>query len=312
LGPGWRPQRRPSRNGAAPARSRPAVSFMIPMLILNMASGFSRCITSCECAKFATCAACATSSHAIGEAWRTIRGRCADHFRGGRSHDRSHRQGGFCAMRARGEHAHEDPQGRFTAPSQGTRRILSCAGGGKKKNKEGVLRESAGDGGTRHAKKRGRRSSAISLAMANTRRRPAYYRAPPRRRGAVAAAQAPAQRGIEPLVQSYITAHGTSTPAWDIAATQALKLFLAQRAEVRRCSTKACDGHMLGASGAIEMPLRRIDSNRHRPPTINYQVPDPECDFTTCPTPARQLESQSYHQHSFGFGATMPHRAKIH
>jgi 3-oxoacyl-[acyl-carrier-protein] synthase II len=109
---------------------------------------------------------------------------------------------------------------------------------------------------------------------------------------------------MNPSDISYINAHGTSTPQGDIAETQAIKTVFGDHArKVAISSTKGATGHMLGASGAVEMVIciKSIESNVV-PPTINLDNPDPECDLDYVPRTAREMNVQAVVNNSFGFG----------
>jgi 3-oxoacyl-(acyl-carrier-protein) synthase len=109
---------------------------------------------------------------------------------------------------------------------------------------------------------------------------------------------------------SYINAHGTSTPQGDVCETQAIKTVFGERAKkIAVSSTKGATGHMLGAAGAVEMTVCAL-AIRHGivPPTINYQVPDPECDLDYVPNTAREMKIDAVINNSFGFGG---HNASI-
>ena len=116
--------------------------------------------------------------------------------------------------------------------------------------------------------------------------------------------------GMKPEEISYINAHGTSTPQGDIAETQAVKtVFGAHARSVAVSSTKGATGHMLGAAGAVEMIVccKAIQTDT-APPTINYQVPDPQCDLDYVPNTPRQMRINAILNNSFGFGG---HNASI-
>jgi 3-oxoacyl-[acyl-carrier-protein] synthase II len=110
--------------------------------------------------------------------------------------------------------------------------------------------------------------------------------------------------GLNPTDISYINAHGTSTPQGDIAETQAIKGVFGDHArKLAVSSTKGATGHMLGAAGAVEMIVcsKAIQTDTV-PPTINYQVPDPNCDLDYVPNTARQMKVNATVNNSFGFG----------
>jgi len=115
---------------------------------------------------------------------------------------------------------------------------------------------------------------------------------------------------LNPTDVSYINAHGTSTPQGDIAETQAIKTVFGDYAsKVAISSTKGATGHMLGAAGAVEMvACAKAIQTDTIPPTINYQVPDPECDLDYVPNTARQAKVNVIVNNSFGFGG---HNASV-
>jgi 3-oxoacyl-[acyl-carrier-protein] synthase II len=118
------------------------------------------------------------------------------------------------------------------------------------------------------------------------------------------------QGGLNPGDISYINAHGTSTPQGDVCETQAIKTVFGSHAKmVAISSTKGATGHMLGAAGAVEMTVCVL-AIKHGvvPPTINLQVPDPECDLDYVPNTARELKVNVIINNSFGFGG---HNASI-
>ena len=107
--------------------------------------------------------------------------------------------------------------------------------------------------------------------------------------------------GLNPEDISYINAHGTSTPQGDIAETQAIKTVFGDHArKLVVSSTKGATGHMLGAAGAVEM-IVCIKACKKTPslPTINQEVPDPECDLDYVPNTARQIKVNAVVNNSF-------------
>jgi 3-oxoacyl-[acyl-carrier-protein] synthase II len=111
--------------------------------------------------------------------------------------------------------------------------------------------------------------------------------------------------GVDPEQVGYVNAHGTSTPVGDAAETRVLKLALGEE-KARRTpisSTKGATGHCLGASGAVEAIFTILALGRGiLPPTINYEVPDPECDLDFIPNTAREQQVEIGVSNSFGFG----------
>jgi 3-oxoacyl-[acyl-carrier-protein] synthase II len=110
--------------------------------------------------------------------------------------------------------------------------------------------------------------------------------------------------GLEPPAIQYINAHGTSTPLGDVAETRAIKSVFGDHAR-HLCvsSSKSQLGHLLGASGGVEMVACILAlQNQIVPPTINLDNPDQECDLDYIPKEARQLSVQHILKNSFGFG----------
>ena len=111
--------------------------------------------------------------------------------------------------------------------------------------------------------------------------------------------------GISPEEVGYINAHGTSTPVGDSAETRVIKLALGQEKAYRTpvSSTKGATGHCLGAAGAVEATFTILALERGiLPPTINQEVPDPECDLDYVPNEAREEQVEIGVSNSFGFG----------
>jgi 3-oxoacyl-[acyl-carrier-protein] synthase II len=112
--------------------------------------------------------------------------------------------------------------------------------------------------------------------------------------------------GLNPENVDYINAHGTSTPAGDIAETKGIKRAFGQYAtKVAVSSTKSMTGHMLGAAGGAEAIFTLLAMrDQVAPPTINYDTPDPECDLDYVPNIARPMKMDVAVSNSFGFGGT--------
>lgn len=112
--------------------------------------------------------------------------------------------------------------------------------------------------------------------------------------------------GMNPEDIDYINAHGTSTPAGDVAETQAVKNVFGDRAgDVAVSSTKSMTGHLLGAAGGIEAIFTVLAiRDQVAPPTINLDNPDPECDLDYVPHGARNMKIDVAVSNSFGFGGT--------
>jgi 3-oxoacyl-[acyl-carrier-protein] synthase II len=120
-----------------------------------------------------------------------------------------------------------------------------------------------------------------------------------------------ADAGVDPSEVAYINAHGTSTPLGDAAETRVIKLALGEE-KARRTpisSTKGATGHCLGAGGAVEAIFTTLAIRDGKvPPTINYEVEDPECDLDYIPNEARDADVRVGVSNSFGFGG---HNASI-
>jgi len=275
--------------------------FMIPMLILNMASGLFSMYYKLRGPNFATCSACATSSHAIGEAWRTIKmGDAQIIYAGGAEATIVPIGiGGFCAMRAMS--TRNDQPKRASRPFD--------------KERDGfVMGEGAGVlvlEELEHAKKRGARIYCEMVGYGNTADANHVTAPAPEGEGAARCMRMALRNAqLNPEDISYINAHGTSTPQGDIAETQAIKaVFGAHARKLAVSSTKGATGHMLGAAGGVEMAIcAKAIQTGTVPPTINYEVPDPECDLDYVPNTARQREVNAVVSNSFGFGG---HNASI-
>ncbi|MFN3409654.1 MAG: beta-ketoacyl-ACP synthase II [Limisphaerales bacterium] len=281
-----------------PGRMSP---FTIPMLISNMCSGLVSMYWGLRGPNIATVSACATSTHALGEAWRTIKMGDADIIVAGGAEATiiPIGIGGFCAMKAMSTR-NDDPK-RASRPFD--------------KNRDGfVMGEGAGVlvlEELAHAKARGARIYAEIAGYGNT--ADAHHLTAPSPGGEGAGRcmkMALRNAGLNPEDISYINCHGTATPQGDIAETQAIKTVFGEHArKLAISSTKGATGHMLGAAGAVEtvVCIKAIE-NDVVPPTINYETPDPECDLDCVPNVARELTVNAIVNNSFGFGG---HNATI-
>jgi len=269
--------------------------FTIPMLISNMASGLISMYFNLRGPNFATCSACATANHAIGEAWRTIKMGDAQVMLAGGSEAAVIHIGiaGFCAMRAMSTR-NDDPK---------------TASRPFDKDRDGfVMGEGAGVlvlEDLKHAKKRGAKIYCEIAGYGNT--ADAYHLTSPSPGGEGAARcmkMALRTGGLNLEDVDYINAHGTSTPQGDVCETQAIKTVFGDHAKkIAVSSTKGATGHMLGAAGAVEMAACAL-AIKHGivPPTINYITPDPECDLDYVPNTAREMKVNAIVNNSFGFG----------
>jgi 3-oxoacyl-[acyl-carrier-protein] synthase II len=275
-----------------PARVSP---FLIPMQILNMASGLFSMYYGLKGPNVATCSACATATHALGEAWRTLKmGDAKVMFAGGAEAAVTPVGiGGFSAMKAMSTR-NSEPK-RASRPFDADRAGFVMGEGAAVL----VLEE------LEHAKQRGANILAELVGYGNT--ADAHHMTSPSPDGEGAARcmkMALRSAGMDPEAISYINAHGTSTPQGDICETSAIKTVFGDHAK-KLCvsSTKGATGHMLGAAGAIEMTVCTLALRDQKvPPTINYETPDPECDLDYVPNQARDIPVQAIMNNSFGFG----------
>jgi 3-oxoacyl-[acyl-carrier-protein] synthase II len=275
--------------------------FMIPMLISNMAGGMFSIYYNLRGPNYATVSACATANHAIGEAWRTIKmGDAVMMFAGGaEAAIVPIGIGGFCAMKAMSTR-NGDPKHASRPFDQERDGFVMGEGAGVL-----VLED------LEHAKKRGAKIYCEIVGYGNT--ADAHHLTAPAPEGEGAARcmkMALRQAGLKPQDISYINAHGTSTPQGDVCETQAIKTVFGDHAKkLAVSSTKGATGHMLGAAGAVEMTVCALAiKNGVVPPTINYQVPDPDCDLDYVPNTAREMPVNAIINNSFGFGG---HNASI-
>jgi len=269
--------------------------FMIPMLIGNMASGMFSMHKNLRGPNYATCSACATANHAIGEAWRTLKmGDAQVMFAGGAEATVVPVGiGGFCAMKAMSRR-NDDPKHASRPFDRERDGFVMGEGAGVV-----VLEE------LEHARKRGAKIYCEIVGYGNTADAHHVTAPAPGGEGAARCMQMALRHGrLNPSDVSYINAHGTSTPQGDACETLAIKTVFGPYAKnIAVSSTKGATGHMLGAAGAVEMTVCAF-AIKHSivPPTINYLVPDPECDLDYVPNTARELRVNAVINNSFGFG----------
>jgi len=269
--------------------------FMIPMLISNMASGLVSMYFNLRGPNFATCSACATANHAIGEAWRTIKMGDAQVMLAGGAEATivPIGIGGFCAMRAMSTR-NDDPKTASRPFDKDRDGFVMGEGSGV------IVLEDL-----EHAKKRGAQIYCEIAGYGNT--ADAYHLTSPSPGGEGAARcmkMALRSGGLNTTDISYVNAHGTSTPQGDVCETQAIKTVFGDHAKkFVVSSTKGATGHMLGAAGAVEMTACALALKHNLvPPTINLQNPDPECDLDYVPNTAREMTVNAIVNNSFGFG----------
>src|SRR3954467_14115479 len=270
-------------------------AFFIPMFIGDIAAGLVSMRFNAKGPNYATISACATSAHAIGDAFRTIQYGDADAVITGGSEMTvtPMAMGGFANMKALSER-NESPE-TASRPFDATRDgFVMGEGGGIV-----ILEE------LQHAIDRGAQIYAEIVGYGAT--GDAYHlTAPaPEGEGAQRAMRiAMKDAGWTPADIDYINAHGTSTPANDMNETKAIKAVFGEYAKtVAVSSTKSMTGHMLGAAGAVEFIFGALATRDSIiPPTINYQTPDAELDLNYTPNKSVKSEVKVALSNSFGFG----------
>jgi 3-oxoacyl-[acyl-carrier-protein] synthase II len=276
-----------------PARVSP---FMVPMMIVNMASGLISMEYDLEGPNFAIVSACATAAHSIGEAWRMIRTGEAELFLAGGSEAVICPLGisGFCSMKAMSTRNNE--------PEKASRPFDRDRDGFVMGEGAGILVLEEYE----HARARGAQIYCELAGYGLT--ADAYHMTAPRADGStVARAMKVALDLAETPVNQldYINAHATSTPVGDICETVAIKLLAGDHAKngLLVSSTKSMTGHLLGGAGGVESAVCAL-SIKHGvvPPTINLDNPDPECDLDYVPNVARERNVRVALNNSFGFG----------
>ncbi len=279
------------------SRLKRITPFFIPKLISNLAPGQISIRYGARGANFSTTSACASGSHAIGEAYRMIRaGYLEAAITGGaEAAITSLGVGGFVAMRALSTR-NDDPAA-ASRPFDRERDGFVMAEGAASL----ILEEREG------AIARGAKILAEIVGYATN--ADAYHitSPSPEGQGAAKCMQRCLEDGdLDPNEVDYINAHGTSTPQGDIAETQAIKkVFGEHAARIAVSSTKSMTGHTLGAAGAIESAYTVLAIlNNAVPPTINYEYPDPECDLDYVPNHSRPAKIRLALKNSFGFGGT--------
>jgi len=282
--------RRLIKNG--PGRVSP---FFVPMMIANMAAGQIAISLGATGPNATVVTACASSANAIGEATRLLRDGDADVVIAGGSEAAITpiAVAGFCAARALSTR-NDEPE-RASRPFDSGRDGFVMAEGA------GVLVLER----LQHAVQRGARILAeiVGYGLAAD----AYHiTAPPPNGEGGARSMLAALRdaGLEPTDIGHINAHGTSTPAGDVAETRAIKSVFGDHAyDIPITATKSVTGHLLGAAGAVELAasiLTLIEGVI--PPTINLENPDPDCDLDYVPGRAQKTATEYVMSNSFGFG----------
>jgi 3-oxoacyl-[acyl-carrier-protein] synthase II len=271
--------------------------FFIPSAIINLAAGQVSIRFGAKGPNLATCTACSASAHAVGESFEIIRRGDADAMIAGGSEAAITPMsvGGFGRMQALS--TRNDDPARASRPFD--------------KNRDGfIIGEGAGVvilEELEHARRRGARIYAELVGYGAA--ADAYHITAPSEDGEGAVrvmGLALKKAGIRPEQVGYINAHGTSTPYNDRLETLAIKKCFGDHARsVAISSTKSMTGHLLGAAGGLEAGISALAVHHQAvPPTINLDVPDPECDLDYVPHKSRAVEMEYALSNSFGFGGT--------
>jgi 3-oxoacyl-[acyl-carrier-protein] synthase II len=275
-----------------PSRVSP---FFIPMMIIDMSPGFVSMRFGFKGPNYATVSACASSGHAIADAFRIVERGDADVMIAGGSEASltPFSMAGFCSARALST--------RNDQPEKASRPFDKQRDGFVMGEGSGIIILES----LEHAKKRGAKIYAEIVGAGMT--ADAYHiTAPaPGGEGAVRSMRlALADAGLGPESVDYINSHGTSTDLGDIAETQAIKKVFGPRAyQIPVNSTKSIIGHLLGAASIVELiaTVKSLEEGILHP-TINYEFPDPECDLDYVPNQARKFKINVALSNSFGFG----------
>ena len=268
--------------------------FFVPMMISNMASGSVSIRFGAKGPTLPIVTACATSTHCIGEAYRTIKHGYADAILAGGSEASINElaMAGFINCQA---------LNLSDEPSEGSLPFDKRRGGFVMGEGAGVLMLEEYE----HAKARGAEMIAEVVGYANT--SDAYHiTAPdPEGDGAVRAIKAACEEAdIEAEDEIYVNAHGTGTHLNDAMETKALKKVFGPKAyDLHVSSTKSMTGHMMGATGAVEAIASALAlKDSIIPPTINYREKDDECDLDYTPNFAVKTIIKYAVSSSLGFG----------
>jgi 3-oxoacyl-[acyl-carrier-protein] synthase II len=273
--------------------------MFLPHFLPDAISGLVAISTGAEGPNMAVASACATGSHAVGEAFKTIQRDDADVMLAGGAEASLIPViiAGFINMRALSTR-NDDPK-RASRPFDADRDGFVISEGAAVL----VLEEAE------HAQRRGARiyCEVVGYGSGND----AFHMVQPKDQGAGAAKvmrhalrDGARTAGLAPEDIGYVNAHGTSTPYNDRFETAAIKDVFGEYARrLLVSSTKSMTGHMFGAAGALEgLACVKALETGWIPPTINYEHPDPECDLDYVPNKARQWQPTAAMSNSFGLG----------
>ena len=278
--------------------TRKVTPFFIPASLINLAAGHVSIKHGFKGPNHAVVTACATGTHAIGDASRLIMFGDADVMVAGGTEAAVCRIGmaGFCAARALSTSYNGTPEVASRPWDQGRDGFVMGEGSGIV-----VLEE------YEHAKKRGAKiyAEVIGYGMSGD----AYHITSPSETGdgAYLAMRAALRNAkINPEDIDYINAHGTSTPIGDAIEIKAVKRAFGEHSyKLSMSSTKSSIGHLLGAAGSIEAIFCILAiQDQIVPPTLNLYNPSPECDLDLVPHQAKQRPIKTTLSNSFGFGGT--------
>lgn len=269
--------------------------FIIPMMISNMAAGMISIRYGAAGPTLPVVTACATSAHAIGEAFRAIKHGYADAILAGGTEAAIHPLAMAGFQNAMALNNTDDPESASIPFDKRRNGFIMGEGAGV------LVLEEYG-----HAVRRGANIYAEVVGYGNTADAHHMTAPHPEGAGAIRAIRlALEEGGYEPGMAVYVNAHGTSTPLNDKAETHALKAAFGEETarKLRISSSKSMTGHMLGAAGAVEaivsvMTLRTGIIT----PTVGYQVPDEDCDLDVTPNVAVTAPCDFAISNSFGFG----------
>jgi 3-oxoacyl-[acyl-carrier-protein] synthase II len=269
--------------------------FLVPMMIVDMASGAVSIALGAKGPNFCTVSACATGADAIGVSYELIRrGDIKAMIAGGT-------EAAITAIGVAGFASARALSSRNDDPAHASRPF--------DKNRDGfVMGEGAASLVLESLESAKERKATILAEVAGyAATADAHHITQPAEggEGGVRAMRLALQRGgLQPEDVDYINAHGTSTPMNDEYETQAIKTVFGEHAyKVPISSTKSMIGHLLGAAGAIEAAFCvQAIGERMIPPTINYETPDPACDLDYTPNTAREVDVHVALTNSLGFG----------
>jgi len=269
--------------------------FFIPQMIIDIAAGHISIKYGFKGPNYASVSACATASHNIGNAFKTIQRGDAEVMITGGS------EAAICPMGVAGFNSMKAISTRNDDPKHASRPF--------DKNRDGfVMGEGAGIvvlEELNHARKRGARIYAEMRGIGFTADAHHITAPSPGGEGAVRAMrQCLVDGGLNPEDVQYINAHGTSTPYNDKSESEAIKTLFGELAyKLNVSSTKSMVGHLLGAAGGVELIASVLAiKNGIIPPTINYEEPDPDCDLNYTPNQPVERKVTAAISNTFGFG----------